>query len=150
MRTDNRLCRLPAKHSIVDWTKRIELISLNYAVQFTSRTHPYAAVQERANGLSGRSAGDAIVRAILDHFDAEITVLDKHGVGELFRIGVGDPSHGIRGVHIHPVNVQWQTWELRAHKDAIEFLTDDHFNMYLGSLLQGLETGRYRAGFKFR
>jgi hypothetical protein len=103
-----------------------------------------------AGGLSGRAAGDAIVRTILDHFKAEITVLDKHGVGELFRIGVGDPSHGIRGVHIHPITVQWGSWELKAHKDAIEFLTDENFNMYLGSLLEALETGRYRAGFKFR
>ena len=102
------------------------------------------------NGLQGRLAGNTIVKAILDHFKAEITVLDKHGIGELFRIGFGDPSHGIHGVHIHPISIQWASWELKAHKDAIEFLSDDDFNMYLGSLLGALETGRFRSGFQFR
>jgi hypothetical protein len=37
---------------------------------------------------------------------------------------------------------------LRAHKDAVAFLTDDDFNMYLGTLLQALELGRYRAGLE--
>ena len=37
---------------------------------------------------------------------------------------------------------------MKAHKVAIAFLTDDDFNMYLGTLLQALELGRYRAGFK--
>jgi hypothetical protein len=37
-------------------------------------------------------------------------------------------------------------FELNAHKDAIAFLTDDDFNMYLGTLLQALELGCYRAG----
>ena len=32
-------------------------------------------------------------------------------------------------------------------KDAVAFLTDDDFNMYLGTLLQALELGRYRVGF---
>ena len=103
-----------------------------------------------ANGLSGRAAGDAIVRAILDHFKCEITVLSSDGFGELFRVGMGDPSHGIHGVHIHPIGVEWGSFELKAHKNAVEFVADDQFNMYLGSLLAGLETGRYRAGFKFR
>jgi hypothetical protein len=103
-----------------------------------------------AAGLNGRQAGEAIVVAILNHFKAEITVLDPHGTGELFRVGSGSPSHGIHGVHIHPVSVQWGTWELKAHKDAIAFLSDENFNMYLGTLLAALETGRYRAGFGYR
>jgi hypothetical protein len=89
-----------------------------------------------------------MMQAVLDHFRAEITVLDADGDGELFRFGSGSPSHGIHGVHIHPVSVQWGTWQLRAHRDAVAFLTDDDFNRYLGTLLQALELGRFRVGFK--
>jgi hypothetical protein len=32
-------------------------------------------------------------------------------------------------------------------KDAVAFLKDDDFNMYVGLLLQALELGRYRIGF---
>jgi hypothetical protein len=75
-------------------------------------------------------------------------VLDQFGEGELFRVGSGSPSHNIHGVHIHPVSVQWGTWQLRAHKDAVSFLTDDDFNMYVGTFLQALELGRFRVGLK--
>jgi hypothetical protein len=46
-----------------------------------------------------------------------------------------------------PISVQWGTWQLKAHKDAVAFLTDTDFNMYLGKLLQALEVGRFRIGF---
>jgi hypothetical protein len=104
--------------------------------------------KDAGKGMSQRQAGEAIIRAVLDHFRAEITVLDKYVDGELFRVGKGDPSHGIHGVHIHPITVQWGTWELRAHKDAVAFLKDKNFNRYLGTLLLALEIGRYRVGFK--
>ncbi len=104
--------------------------------------------KDAGKGMSQRQAGEAIIRAVLDHFRAEITVLDRNGDGELFRVGKGDPSHGIHGVHIHPISVQWGTWELKAHKDAMAFLTDKDFNEYLGTLLLALEVGRYRVGFK--
>jgi hypothetical protein len=104
-----------------------------------------------ANGFTGRQAGEKIVAAILAHFhQAEITVLTPDGGGELFRVGQGSPSHGIHGVHIHPTRIQWGTWELKAHKDPVALLSDDNFNMYVGTLLQALETGRYRVGFKKR
>jgi len=103
--------------------------------------------KQAGKGLSPRQGGERILQAILNHFRAEITVLDRDGRGELFRVGSGAPSHNIYGVHIHPISVQWGPWELRAHKDAVAFLTDDDFNMYLGTLLQALELGRYRAGF---
>jgi len=103
-------------------------------------------IKEAGKGLPQRQAGEHIMRAVLNHFGKEVTVLDRDGQGELFRVGAG-PSHGISGVHIHPISVQWGTWQLKAHKDAIEFLTDSDFNMYLGTLLQALEIGRYRAGF---
>jgi hypothetical protein len=98
--------------------------------------------------MSQRQAGERIIQAVLAHFRAEVTVLDRDGDGELFRVGTGNPSHEIHGVHIHPISVQWGTWQLRAHKDAVAFLTDADFNMYLGTLLQALELGRYRVGFK--
>ena len=98
--------------------------------------------------MSPRQSGEQIILAVLNHFRAEITVLGPDGDGELFRLGSGAPSHAIHGVHIHPISVQWDTWQLKAHKDAIAFLTDDDFNMYLGTLLQALELGRYRAGFR--
>jgi hypothetical protein len=104
--------------------------------------------KDAGRGLNHRQAGEQIIVAVLGHFRAEITVLDRDGDGELFRVGSGAPSHGIHGVHIHPISVQWGTWQLKAHKDAVAFLTDDDFNMYLGTLLQALELGRYRAGFK--
>jgi hypothetical protein len=88
------------------------------------------------------------MQAVLNHFRAEITVLDQGGDGELFRVGSGAPSHEIHGVHVHPISVQWGTWQLKAHKDAVAFLTDEDFNMYLGTMLQALELGRYRVGFK--
>jgi hypothetical protein len=103
--------------------------------------------RDAGKGLPPRQAGERIIQAALNHFKAEITVLDPHGNGELFRVGAGSPSHGIHGVHVHPISVQWGTWELKAHKDAVEFLKDADFNMYLGTLLQALELGRYRAGF---
>jgi hypothetical protein len=98
-------------------------------------------------GLPKRQAGAKIVEAILAHYKAEITVYNDDGHGELFRIGSGNPSHGIQGIHVHPISVAWGTWELKAHKDAVAFLTDDDFNMYLGKLLQALEVGRFRVGF---
>ena len=104
--------------------------------------------KDAGKGSGSRQASERIIQAALNHFRAEITVLDKAGEGELFRVGSGEPRHGIHGVHIHPISVQWGTWQLKAHKDAIAFLTDDDFNMYLGTLLQALELGRYRAGFK--
>lgn len=99
-------------------------------------------------GISGRQAGIRIIEAILAHFRAEITVLDKDGDGELFRVGSGNPRHGIHGIHIHPVSIHSLTFQLQAHKDAIDLLSDADFNMYVGLLLQALELGRYRAGFK--
>jgi hypothetical protein len=99
-------------------------------------------------GLSQRQAGERIIQAVLAHFRAEVTVLDAHRDGELFRVGAGNPSHGIHGVHIHPISIQWDSWQLKAHKDAVAFLKDADFNMYLGTLLQALELGRYRVGFK--
>jgi hypothetical protein len=104
--------------------------------------------KKAADGFTGRRASEKIIEAILAHFRAEITVLTADGQGELFRVGTGSPSHGIHGVHIHPISVQWGTWELKAHKDAVAFLSDANFNMYIGLLLQALELGRYRAGFK--
>jgi hypothetical protein len=104
--------------------------------------------KEASQGLDPRRAGETIILAVLDHFQAEITVLDRDGDGELFRVGMGYPSHGINGVQIHPLYVQWGTWQLKAHRDAIAFLTDEDFNMYLGTLLQALELGRFRAGFE--
>jgi hypothetical protein len=103
--------------------------------------------KESGKGLPPRQAGERIIQSILQHYRAEVTVLDSNGTGELFRVGMGFPSHEIHGVHIHPISVQWGTWELRAHKDAVAFLKDDDFNMYLGLLLQALELGRYRIGF---
>jgi hypothetical protein len=94
-------------------------------------------------GLLPRQAGERIITAILTHYRAEITVLAADGEGELFRVGMGNPSHGIVGVHIHPVSVQFESWELKAHKDAVAFLKDKDFNMYLGALLQALEIGRF-------
>jgi hypothetical protein len=116
---------------------------------YTTPVHPQLLRQFKAAGeeLSPRQAGEHIILAILTYFRAEIAVLDRDGSGELFRVGSGAPSHNIHGVHIHPISVQWDTWRLRAHKDAIAFLTDDDFNMYLGTLLQALELGRYRVGF---
>ena len=104
--------------------------------------------KEAGKGLSPRQGGERIIQAVLDHFRAEITVLDKIGDGELFRVGSGAPRHGVHGIHIHPISVQWGTWQLKAHKDAVAFLTDEHFNMYLGTLLQALELGRFRVGFE--
>jgi hypothetical protein len=98
-------------------------------------------------GFAGRQASEKIMEAILAHFRMEITVLTADGNGELFRVGSGNPSHGINGIHIHPTSVQYRTGELRAHKDAVAFLTDANFNMYIGLLLQALELGRFRAGF---
>ena len=99
-------------------------------------------------GLQGRQAGIRIVEAVLAHFRAEITVLDQDATGELFRVGQGDPRHGVHGVHIHPITLHSRTHEMIAHKDAVALLTDTDFNMYIGLLLQALELGRYRAGFK--
>jgi hypothetical protein len=104
--------------------------------------------KEAGKGLTPRQSGERIIQAVLDHFRGEITVLDRTGEGELFRVGSGAPRHHIHGVHIHPISVQWGTWQLKAHKDAVAFLTDDDFNMYLGTLLQALELGRYRVGFE--
>jgi len=119
---------------------------------FGPRVRPQILRQfkDAGKGLSPRHAGEQIILAVLNHFQAEITVLDRDGDGELFRVGEGSPRHGINGVHIHPISVQWGTWQLRAHKDAVAFLTDEDFNMYLGTLLQALELGRYRVGFKKR
>jgi hypothetical protein len=103
-------------------------------------------LKEAGKGLSPRKAGERILQAALDLFRAEITVLDQLGESELFRVGSGSPSHNIHGVHIHPVSVQWGTWQLRAHKDAVSFLTDD-VNMSIGTFLQALELG-FRVGFK--
>lgn len=103
--------------------------------------------KDAGKGLPNRQAGERIIQAALNHFRAEITVLDRDGTGELFRVGSGNPSHAIHGVHVHPISVQWGTWQLKAHKDAVAFLSDDDFNMYLGTLLQALELGRYRVGF---
>lgn len=103
--------------------------------------------KEAGKGLPPRQAGEQIIQTILSYYRAEITVLDSNGTGELYRVGMGFPSHGIQGVHVHPISVQWGTWELKAHKDAVAFLKDDDFNMYLGLLLQALELGRYRIGF---
>jgi hypothetical protein len=105
------------------------------------------AFKATGKDLSPRLAGERIIQAVLTHFRAEITVLDATGDGELFRVGSGNPSHGIQGIHIHPISVQWGTWQLKAHKDAVAFLTDKDFNMYIGTLLQALELGRYRVGF---
>ena len=102
--------------------------------------------KESGKGLPPRQAGERIIETILEYYRAEVTVLDAFGTGELFRVGMGYPRHGIHGVHIHPISVQYRTWELRAHKDAVAFLKDDDFNMYLGLLLQALELGRYRVG----
>ena len=102
--------------------------------------------KESGRGLASRQAGERIIQSILEHFRAEVTVLDSYRTGELFRVGMGFPSHGIHGVHVHPVFVQWGSWELRAHKDAVAFLKDADFNMYLGTLLQALELGLYRVG----
>ncbi len=117
---------------------------------YSARVSPQLLRQFKnaGHGLSPRQGGERIIQAILDHFRAEITVLGRDGIDELFRVGTGDPSHGIHGIHIHPVSVQWGTWQLKAHKDAVAFLTDDHFNMYLGTLLQALEIGRFRVGFE--
>ncbi len=93
-------------------------------------------------GLSPRLAGERIIQTVLNHFRAEITVLDATGEGELFRVGSGSPSHHIHGVHIYPISVQWGTWQLKTHKDAVAFLTDADFNMYIGTFLQALELGR--------
>ena len=119
---------------------------MSYAV----RVPPNLLRQFKSAGLgfTGRQAGVKIIEAILAHFRAEITVLDKDGFGELFRVGSGNPRHGIHGIHIHPVSIHSQTFEMQAHKDAIDLLADEDFNMYLGLLLQALELGRYRAGFK--
>jgi hypothetical protein len=104
--------------------------------------------KDAGKGLEPRRAGERIIQAILNHFRAEITVLDRDGIGELFRVGSGSPSHDIVGAHIHPVTVQYKTWQLKADRHAVAFLRDDDFNMYLGTLLQALELGRYRVGFE--
>lgn len=103
-----------------------------------------------ADGLNGRVAGEAIVKAVLAAYKAEITVMDRYGLSELFRIGIGHPSHGIHGVHIHPIKFHGLTGESKAHTDAVALMTDDEFNMYVGTLLQALETGCFRAGFSYR
>jgi hypothetical protein len=103
-----------------------------------------------AAGLSGRTAGDAIVKSILDFYKAEITVLDRYAIGELFRVGIGYPSHGIYGIHVHPIRFHGLTGESRAHKDPVELMTDEKFNMYVGLLLQALETGCFRSTVKSR
>jgi hypothetical protein len=133
-------------------TPRLRSDKLASAMPFSTPVAPPLMKQFKsaANGLTGRAAAEAIVQAVLAHFKAEVTVLDRHGIGELFRVGSGDPSHGIHGIHIHPISIQWGTWDLKAHKDAIAFLPDENLNMYVGSLLQALETGCYRAGFKHR
>ncbi len=117
---------------------------------YSTPVHPQVLREFKAagEGWPPRQAGERIIQAILNYYHAEITVLDPFGDGELFRVGTGAPSHNIHGVHIHPVSVQWGTWQLKAHKDAIAFLTDDDFNMYLGTLLQALELGRFRVGFE--
>ena len=88
------------------------------------------------------------MQAVLAHFRAEITVLDKGGFGELFRVGEGNPSHGIHGVHIHPMTLHSLTHEMIAHRDAVALIHDNDFNMYVGLLLQALEVGCYRVGFR--
>ena len=111
---------------------------------------PQALLRAFKNAGAGhppRQAGERIVEAILAHYQHEITVYTDDRQGELFRIGKG-PRHGISGIHIHPISVQFDTWELKAHKDAVAFLTDKDFNMYLGTLLQALELGRFRVGFE--
>lgn len=106
-------------------------------------------LKSAGRGLTGRLAGIKIMEAVLAHFrQVEITVLNGHGDGELFRIGTGNPRHGIHGVHIHPVMVHSQTFQLEAAKHAVLAIKDEDFNMYLGLLLQALELGRYRVGFK--
>jgi hypothetical protein len=116
---------------------------------FSPRASPQLlrTFKDSGKGLPPRQAGERIILSILAHYRAEVTVLDSNGTGELFRVGMGFPRHGIHGVHIHPISVQWGTWELRAHKDAVAFLKDGDFNMYIGLLLQALELGRYRIGF---
>ena len=101
-------------------------------------------------GLAPRPAGELIIRAVLDYFHAEITVLDRNSNGELFRVGPANAkeSHKIIGVHIHPVQLHSETWELMAHRRAVSFVKDVDFNMYLGLFLQALELGNYRVGLK--
>src|SRR5262249_23275068 len=63
-------------------------------------------VKDAGNGLQGRESGLKIVEDVLAHFrNVEITVLDKTGVGELFRVGCGEGRHGIHGIHIHPLAI---------------------------------------------
>ena len=43
--------------------------------------------KDAGKGLSNRQAGERIIQAALNHFRAEITVLDRDGTGELFELG---------------------------------------------------------------
>jgi hypothetical protein len=105
--------------------------------------------KQAANGLSGKIAGEAIVKAVLAAYNGEITVMDRHGLNELFRIGLG-PRHGIDAIHVHPISFHGRTGESKAHKDPFDLMSADEFNMYVGTLLLSLETGCFRAGFKYR
>ena len=59
--------------------------------------------KDAGKGLSPRQAGERTIQVVLDHFRAEVTVLDRDGEGELFRLGSGTPSHDIHGVHVEGI-----------------------------------------------
>jgi len=104
----------------------------------------------RGNGLNGAYAAEAIMQAVLDYFDAEITVYDRSQTHEMFRVGSGN-RHDISGVHIHPKEFVWNRKEndliQRDEEKAIALIAQTDFNSYLGTLLQALTVGSYRRGF---
>jgi hypothetical protein len=116
-------------------------------------TQPPTAAELRdfksaGDGQAGRHKGYAIVLAILNFYKMEITVYDRRSHdGELFRVGLGNPSHGINGIHIHPCFYHYRTGVPKPGKDAVALITDDDYNKYVGLLLQALELGNFRAGF---
>jgi hypothetical protein len=50
----------------------------------------------------------------------------------------------------HPISFHGLTGEPRAHKDPVELMTDEKFNMHVGLLLQALETDCFRSTVKSR
>lgn len=73
-----------------------------------------------------------------------MTVFDSSGLHELFRIGTGN-RHGITGAHVHEPYIQFETWLIRPRTDAVPLHGNPDYNYYIGTLVQALETGRYRT-----